>query len=603
MLPESQRETRPGMAFFTALDLIKESDGSFHSAPTFFGTPPCPTIRTSCEKTKNEGVRKKQLLPRLSWGYISSKSGDYMLVTKIVYKARLAFFVVVLFWIGCADKNSHDKENDTPNTTSHPRKISQKAGGVNSLKKGASTRGSQGGPCQKVNTSSQTIRELLANISEDNEPEWTKIYEDIGKEARNRGADLATCVKTDNSAVQSLNRDLAKMDIRLVGHVQKVFGHPVSLWDLKSLDPRVFELAKVLSTSGPNIKARTLVGGSTVQDRVVPYAGDVDFDEEIIVDAADRVSAGTAIAAALVSSIDAAIRDGRVEFEKLMIGRTDERAQLWSEYEVRKGYKVIGPKKINIEDVLLDPNTSFLNTSWRGYGANGKLGPVGKVLLVKLSSGDVEVQGIPDEDEQPVEKTSKTFPKPRRKGNEIYFQAFYLLQPKAPVKIPKADLGMFLHSIYVNAHQWYTKGTANIKALKRAYTFVRALGDLSCKSFIGRLFSKYRLTLAVDYIAGRVEFSAELLDPTTPQTVVCRAHNLVDELYNLATQLDGDKFSRQADLLRYSARHVTAGSGGLLLKDETLAAGLMDVATALRKVANDRMKKPVKRVFTKCLYL
>ena len=325
----------------------------------------------------------------------------------------------------------------------------------------------------------------------------------------NRRPVLIELVKSLYPAVDVLNHDQGLLTAPIVddsGKVQKIFGSVLPMWHIQGIDQTVLTLAPAVSfqpdsavlPASTKVKGRLLLGGTTSQNAVHPYPGDIDFAEELIIYAPSESAAEEAMAAAVVEFVARSLREPNVEFDTLIVFPAAESRNSNAEYKW-SAERVLDPSQRRelVRQLASTKGLGRINSNWRALTVDGRYIVIGKIFRFVAKHG------------QTGKQIFSTYPM------AVDFQEVYL--GEKPVVYEDLSLGE-----YASLMRSLAKKEASLnnylKAAKRTFNYSRAIGDLKLMEAVIPIFStpEARINAAINTL----EAVAMALDPATASSIL-----------------------------------------------------------------------------------
>jgi hypothetical protein len=333
---------------------------------------------------------------------------------------------------------------------------------------------------QIVQESSRRIAELVEQrpATDDPDPDQRKEQERIDKEIaaiqRERADALVDVVLTDNPVVEIVDRRRGLYRVGVVdpqGRVTHMYGAISVAWNLRRMSPSAFTLRAQIHARPrpPQIQTRMTLGGTSIQGRVQPFPGDLDFVEEIDITAPSKGKAGAAAASAVIEFVARNQSSREYEFLRMTIFRG-------------AGYEAQGKDPVWSQEAILSARTDpavrarlaadlagvaggNVNTFWRAWVEGGRFIDVTKLLNIRAMSSVTGRELF----------ATRTFSE---------FQAAYFEEPE---RIPPTKLGAYAATMREAAKKEFEKENY-LKAVKRAYNYFTAIGNLEAMNTAEPLF-------------------------------------------------------------------------------------------------------------------
>jgi hypothetical protein len=306
--------------------------------------------------------------------------------------------------------------------------------------------------------------------------EQERIDRDIAVLQRQRSEALVEVVLADNPNVQIVDRarGIYRVPVRDgQGRIAWVYGSIIVVWHLQQLSPSVFDLKAHIRSNPPaglppdtSVTTNLLVGGSGIQSRVQPFPGDIDFGEEFEITAPTDAAAGAAAAATIAEFVGRTAGRPDLEFLHMNIypaKGSGGKTKTWSRAEI------LDPgRRADLGRDLSHLADARVNTFWRALVEGNRFIEITKILGIHAISS---VTG---------DDLFRTEPS----GAE--FQEAYL--DEAPAHLEPIALGKYAALMRTLA----LDGAAHsnwLKAAKRAFNYLRAIGNLEGMAAVSPIFS------------------------------------------------------------------------------------------------------------------
>jgi hypothetical protein len=436
-----------------------------------------------------------------------------------------------------------------------------------------------------VQESSERIAGLMRQrpLSRTPTPDERRRQEEIDAQVaalqRDRAGYLVEVVLAENPNVQIVDRVRGMYRVPVTdgaGQVRWLTGSISVVWHLHQVSPSVFDIGARIQARPPDaalppgtaVTHTPLVGGSGIQSTVQPYPGDIDFGEEYTVTAPDAAAAGQAMAAVVVEFVNRTRTEQDFEFVRLAIYPVTQ--QPGKDY-AWPAARVLNPA--NHEELasqLADLGGGRANTFWRALIAGGRFIEITKVLGIHALAT----------------ATGKTLFGTDWMGAE--FQEAYMEEPP---EIESVALGEYAGLMRRQAIELADKG-AWLKAAKRSFNYLRAIGNLQGMTAIQPVFSTTQAQL--NQHLAVMEATARTLDPAAPTRVLTAEH--ARELLNTAAGRiradmpppDGPRVATDLEGVAARVRGNTDPPVGMVAPDRDLLRDLKDRAMAPLQAYVDR---------------
>ncbi len=306
--------------------------------------------------------------------------------------------------------------------------------------------------------------------------EQERIDLEIATIQRQRSEALVEVVLAENPNVQIVDRSRGIYRVPVTdgsGRVEWIYGSIVVVWHLQRVSPSVFDLRAQIRSRPPatlppdtSVTPRLLVGGSGIQSRVQPFPGDIDFGEEFEITAPTEDAAGAAAAATIAEFVSRTSERPDLEFLYMNIypaSGSGGRTRRWRKEEI-----LDRGRRTELAGDLAHLADARINTFWRALVEGGRFIEITKILGIHAISS----------------VTGDEFFRTEPSGAE--FQEAYLDQ--APPQLEPVALGRYAALMRrlaldeaANRH-W-------LKAAKRAFNYLRAIGNLEGMAAVTPIFS------------------------------------------------------------------------------------------------------------------
>ena len=183
-----------------------------------------------------------------------------------------------------------------------------------------------------VQESSRRIADLVEkrpaadNPNPEQRKEQMRIDKEIAAIQHERADALVDVVLTENPVIEIVDRRRGLYRVGMVdsrGRVTHIYGAISVAWNLRQISPSAFTLRAQINARPhpPGIQTRMTLGGTSIQGRVQPFPGDLDFVEEIDVTAPSKRKAGEAAAKAVIEFVARNLSSREYEFLRMTIFR------------------------------------------------------------------------------------------------------------------------------------------------------------------------------------------------------------------------------------------------------------------------------------------
>ncbi len=249
-------------------------------------------------------------------------------------------------------------------------------------------------PREEVQEISRRIAIDLRKREEASDAEKEIIDKNIAKHQRNQKIALLKVVQEeqdDNGVIEPIDGKNGIYKFTQGEDLEQTFyGTTSVIWKLAPVSPSVFSLGEDIRAQPTNLPpgttlATTLgVGGSTVQGRVQPYPGDIDFSEKFEIEAPNSNNAAKAAANTIVEFVTRTRNNPNLEFQGLIINTLEDGLdgnnrpkRTLSFEELASGEKY---NKLVAALEKLDSSKGNVNTFWRAKVDGERFIDISKIL-------------------------------------------------------------------------------------------------------------------------------------------------------------------------------------------------------------------------------
>jgi hypothetical protein len=358
--------------------------------------------------------------------------------------------------------------------------------------------------------------------------EQEKIDIEIAAIHRYRLSALVEVVLAENTMVQVVDQDRGIYRVPIAdgqGRAHWFAGSLLSVWHLQELNPSVFSLAEAIRSfpasaalpSGTQVICHLWLGGTSIQSAVHPYPGDIDYSEQFIVKAPTPEAAGEAAAAIMLEFVKRTATNPNLEFNHLHVMPMAEQCVEGTNYKWTLTRILDPSQQTELARQLASTGGGRLNSYWRALIPGGRYLTIGKVFSIHALSNE----------------TGKPFFTTQLLGTE-YQQAFF--GAEMPPIIRHQELGAFA-SLMRQLALKEAKREKYLKAAKRGFNYLRAIGDLDGMAEVTRIFDGPEARIS-QHIVGMKGISTAL-DPATPSRIL-PATVARDQLLKTATVINAE---------------------------------------------------------------
>jgi hypothetical protein len=393
---------------------------------------------------------------------------------------------------------------------------------------------------------------------------------------QDRSEALVEVVLAENPTIQIVDRARGIYRVPVTDgdhHVQWLYGSITVVWHINRPSPDTFTIGTSIRSVPPATlpagvtmgAPRLLVGGSGVQGTVQPFPGDIDFGEEFDITAPSAAAAGTAMADTVVDFVARNELNPSVEFIYMRVMPATGSAKVWSREAI------LNPaRRAELAADLAGVDRGKINTFWRVLLANSRYIEVTKVLGVNVVDS----------------ATGATLMETQWMGAR--FQEAYL--DNDPPEIEQLTLAEYAALMRDLALKEAGKGHY-LKAAKRAFNYLRAIGNVEGMSAIEPVFATGQAQL--NQSVSELETVAAALDPSNPTRILTaiaareRLELAARQVLELMPRIAGHQPPEAvAAELRLLATQINgaAGGGGTMEPDAALRAELTLVKNEISEV-------------------
>jgi hypothetical protein len=415
----------------------------------------------------------------------------------------------------------------------------------------------------------------------DERREQERIDAEIAAIQRDRADALVEVVLAENPTVEIVDRARGIYRVPLTdgrGRVQWMYGSISVVWHLRRVSPSVFDIGARIRAQpsaaalppGTQVGSRLLVGGSGIQSTVQPFPGDIDFGEEFEVTAPDVATAGAAMAAVVAEFVGRTAGEPDFEFVRLRImpvRRVPGRDYVWSKDRI-----LDSGQRAELGAQLADLQGGKVNTDWRALIEGGRYIEITKVLGIHAFSST----------------TGRELLATTWMGAE--FQEAYLDRPPEIEPVHLGEYAALMRKLALKE----ARDGHYLKAAKRAFNYLRAIGNVEGMAAVTPIFSTTEARL--NQQVAVLESIQKALNPLEVRTRVLTADRARTLMFAAADAVERDYPGSPgsgrpiADELRAIGRAIrgAAAPRGMVEPDGALAEQLDRVITARIKPAIDR---------------
>ncbi|NJR62826.1 MAG: DUF4157 domain-containing protein [Cyanobacteria bacterium CRU_2_1] len=432
-----------------------------------------------------------------------------------------------------------------------------------------------------VQESSRRIAELVRQRPDPQlDPEGAaRIDRLIAEIQREREDALVQVVLAENPLIEIVDRARGIYRVPVTdaqGNTQYVYGSILVVWHLGEISPTTFAIQAQIRAhpTEPGVTARLGVAGTSVQGRVQPFPGDIDFVEEIDIVAATDIEAGRALARTVIEFVSRNARNPRLEFLRMIIMYHESRSAQWTEADVNAASRNNTVfERMATQLSVVDRN---INTFWRVLMEEGRFIDVTKVLSVRATTAAGE----------------ELFSTPRRSDLSVAYL-------EEPPEIPSGSLGDFAAAMRDAAIELADDGKY-LKAAKRAYNFFTVTGNLEAMQRLEPVFRSEQAR--VNQQASVLETIARTLSERSSPTRVLMVEEARQQLGTaadiIATSLPEaigvtPRPAEIADEIRILSHQLRGNNSGLLLRNNAQSRKLNSLLSSTGKHINSGLKDAV----------
>jgi hypothetical protein len=356
------------------------------------------------------------------------------------------------------------------------------------------------------------------------------------------------------------------------GNTRYVYGSILVAWHLQEVSPSVWRLgAQIGAQPGqPGVTTRLSAAGTAVQGRVQPFPGDVDFVEEIDIEAPNRIEAGRALARTVIGFVVRNEGNPELEFVQLVI-------MYFRARDTGRGRPATSAFENLAEQIsFADRN---INTFWRTF-VDGRFVDITKVLSVLAMNA-----------------AGETLIATPRQGR---MSGAYLDEP---ARIPPGSLGQFAANMRDSALELAAGGNW-LKAAKRAYNYFTVTGNLQAMAELEPVFrtDQARVNQQAAVLEAIVRALLEQTRVLTRAEAQRQLAGAADEIEGLAAAPNvrpapGEIAGRIRDL----SGRLQALPSGVLKANDAQGQTLRDLQKATKKHINRGVEQAVRPVLDRHL--
>jgi hypothetical protein len=238
---------------------------------------------------------------------------------------------------------------------------------------------------------------------------------------------------------------------------------------------------------------------------VHPYPGDIDYSEELVVQAPTEAAAGEALTATFVELVTRANTNPILEFDLLNVMPTPQRRVKGADYRWTRARILDPSQRAELARQLAGVDGGRLNSDWRILVRGGRYIVIGKIYGIHALSSIT--------------------------GEELFttqwlgtqYQGIYFGE-EVPPTFENVPLGEYASLMRFFALR-YARGKY-LKAAKRSFNYLRAIGDLEAMAEVARIFAGPAAKTSYQIVV--LEAISMALDPAMSSRIL-----LADDARNL----------------------------------------------------------------------
>ena len=422
-----------------------------------------------------------------------------------------------------------------------------------------------------------------ADDTDENREKRARIDREIAEIERDRENALVDVVLTENPVVEIVDRARGIYRVPVVdgrGRVTHLYGAITVVWHLAQVSPAVFSIGARISTrETPGVTTRLGVAGTAVQGRVHPFPGDIDFVEEVEVEAENEPAAGRILAHRIIDFVDRNRRSRTFEFLRLIIF-FESGSHRWTEADLFAAKR--NPVVFGRFAAMLTRARGGINTFWRAW-VDDRFIDITKVMTIRAIRGG--------------------------SGDELFSSVthaeYNLAYLEEPPSIPAGNLGAFAAVMREKALELADAPSPDfLKAAKRAYNYLTVIGNLEGMRALEPVFRTEqarvgRQASVMEAVARalltRRSFPTRILEVREARNQLRMSADVIEERLPPVSGITPTPRKIAADLRDLIPR-LRGDGRGILEPDDALSGELNDLLKATKTIISQGIRARVEPV-------